>query len=224
MRRILFRLRILGFAALAAGLALAGAGFLYGVPTADDGLDAAQAMYEDQGITLSYNEEGQLIDRGTPETAQAILRLLEDDWKYPVDHSNLDPDDPIVNTRDELMYQYAAITYHVLHGEQTVTLTAEQVPITYRGVDYTEPGEYDIEVGAYYAGLDRTHPIEGQLRDAWSPLALSLTAYLAAGHANQAAGELAWFTSIGIGVVGLVVAALGGGLVWVSYGDRKKDA
>ncbi len=217
---LMLRLRIVSAAVIAAGLVLAGVGFLYGAPIADDGLDSAQAMYADQGITLSYNEDGELIDRGTTETAQAILALLRDDWDYPVDMDNFDPNDPLVNTRDELMFQYATITYHVYHGTTTVTLTEEQVPITYRGVEYTQAGQYQIEVGAYYAELDRTHPIEGQLRAAWSPLALSLLSFLAAGHANQAAGELAQMTSFGFGAVGLVVAAAGAGMLWISFARR----
>ncbi len=224
MLRTLFRLRIVGIVLAVAGVAVAGVGFGYGVPTAQNGLDSAQAMYETQGVSLTYNEAGQLVDRGTPEGAERIMALLRDDWDYPVNERNLDPADPLVNTRDELMFQYATIVYHVLHGTQAVTLTAEQVPITYRGVEYTEPGTYNIEVGAYYAQLDRTHPIEGQLRAAWSPLALSLTSYLAAGHANQAAGELALATSLGIGAVGALFALGGGGLVWVSFGASKSLA
>jgi hypothetical protein len=213
------RARVLGIALAAAGLVMAGAGFLYGLPMANEGLESAQAMYEAQGVTLSYNEDGQLVDRGTVEGAGRIMELLEDEYQYPVDHANLDPDDPLVNTRDELMYQYATIVYHVLHGTVTVNLTAADVPITYRGVDYTEPGDYEIEVGEYYAKLDRSNPIERQLRDGWTPLALALTSYLAGGHANQAAGELAQATSLGIGAIGLLFAAAGGGLVWVTFGQ-----
>ena len=213
------RIRTLGIALVIAGLGLAGAGFAYGMPQANDGLASAQAMYEAQGVELSYNDAGQLVDRGTPEAAQNILALLEQDWKYPVNHDNLDPSNPIVNTRDELMYQYATITYHVLHGMQKVTLTAEQVPITYRGVTYAEAGEYEIEVGEYYANFDRTNPIEAQLRNAWTPQALAITGTLAAGHANQAAGELAQATTLAIGGIGLLFSAAGGGLVWVSFGQ-----
>ncbi len=216
------RIRILGSILAAAGLAVASLGFFYGMPTANDGLDSAQAMYAAQGVSLNYNEDGQLTDRGTPEGAQAILAMLERDWDYPVNHANLDPNDPLVNTRDELMYQYAVITYHVLHGKVAVVLGEDQVPITYRGVTYSEPGTYDIEVGAYYAEFDRTHPIEGQLRAAWSPQALALLGALAGGHANQAAGEVAWFMSLAIGGLGVLFAVAGGGLVWVSYGIQHR--
>ena len=217
MNTVMKRVRILGILLAAAGVAVAGVGFFYGVPTANDGLASAQAMYEAQGVSLTYNEAGQLVDRGTPEGAQKILSLLENDWKYPVNHDNLDPNDPVVNTRDELMYQYATITYHVLHGEVAVKLTAEQVPITYRGVTYAEPGEYKIAPEAYYGELDRTHPIEGQLRGAWTAQALALTSALAGGHANQAAGELAQATTLAIGGIGLLFALAGSGMVWVSF-------
>ncbi len=224
MMTILKRMRILGIALAVAGVTVAAAGLFYGLPLADDGLDSAQAMYAAQDVTLSYDEEGRLLDRGTPEGAAKIMALLEEDWAYPVDHDNFNPDDPVVNTRDELMYQYAVITYHVLHGERTVTLTEADVPISYRGVTYTEPGEYQIAVEKYYAQLDRSNPIERQLREAWSPLALGLVAGLAAGHANQAAGELASVTSVGMAAIGFLFVLAGAGLIWISYGRPQQQA
>lgn len=213
------RIRILGVFLAVAGVAVAGVGFLYGMPQANDGLASAQAMYEAQGIELSYNDEGVLVDRGTPEGAANIMKLLEDDWKFPVNQANFDSKNPLVNTRDELMFYYATITYHVLNGEVDVKLTAEQVPITYRGVTYTEAGTYKIAPLDYYANFDRTNVIEGQLRAAWSPQALALTAALAGGHANQAAGELAQATTLAVGGIGLLFAAAGGGLIWASFGS-----
>jgi hypothetical protein len=210
------RVRILGAGMMITGLVLFGVGLLYGVPLAKAGLDSAQAMYKAQNVTLSYNDNDELIDRGTPEAAQAIMSLLEDSWAYPVNHSNFDPNDPLINTRDELMFQFATLTQHILIGERAVTLTEADVPIEYRGVTYTEPGTYSIQVNGYFRDFNRNHPIEGPLREAWSADANSLLANLAAGHANQAAGELALFTSLGFGGVGLLFALLGGGLIWVS--------
>lgn len=221
METLIKRARILGVALAAAGVAMAGAGFLYGMPQAQDGLASAQALYEAQGVKLSYNAEGQLVDRNAPEGAQKILALLEDEWKYPVNRANLDPNDPLVNTRDELMYEYAVITYHVLHTEQTVKLTESDLakgPISYRGVTYDKPGEYKIAVEKFYAQLDRANPIEKQLRDAWTPQALALTGILATAHANQAAGEIASATTLAIGAIGLLFAMAGGGLVWMTLG------
>src|ERR1051325_9842972 len=128
------RIRIVGILLVVAGVATSGAGFLYGLSQANDGLASAQAMYAAQGVALSYNEQGQLVDRGTTDGADRIMSLLVDDWKFPVNKANFDPKDPIVNTRDELMFQYATITNNVLHTEVAVALTAAQVPITYRGV------------------------------------------------------------------------------------------
>jgi hypothetical protein len=215
---IAVRLRLVGYALVAAGVGVAGAGFLYGMPQADDGLESAQAMYESQGVSLTYNEEGQLTDRGTTEGAQRIMDLLVKEYKYPINPADFDPNDPLVNTRSELMYEYATITYHVLHTTVAVRLTDADVPISYRGVDYTEPGTYNISLEHYYAHLDRSNPIERQLREAWSPLAFSLTSSLAGAHANQAAGELARMTTIAIGAIGLLLAATGGAVVWASYG------
>jgi hypothetical protein len=216
------RLRVVGTLVIVAGLGVSAAGFLYGMPRANDGLASAQAMYEAQGVELAYNDEGQLVDRGTTAGAASIMALLVDEWKFPVDAASFDPADPLVNTRDELMFQYATITYHTLHGEVDVKLTAEQVPVTYRGVTYTEAGTYKIAPLAYFAQLDRTHPIEGQLRAAWSPTALALTAQLAGAHANQAAGELAQMTTLGIGGIGLLFVASGAGLVWSSFGRDER--
>jgi len=216
---MMMRLRIMGVVLVTAGLVVAAAGFFYGMPQANNGLASAQDMYEAQGVTLSYNDDGQLVDRGTTDGAASIMSLLENDWKYPVNHNNLDPNDPLVNTRDELMFQYATITYHVLHGTVAVELTAADVPITYRGVTYDEAGTYDIAVGDYYANFDRTNVIEAQLRGAWTPQALALTGALAGGHANQAAGELAQATTLGIGAIGLLFAISGGGLMWASFAN-----
>lgn len=217
---LMTRLRILGILLAAAGLAAAGGGFLYGMPQADDGLDSAQAMYEAQGVKLSYDKNGTLVDRGTPEGARRIMALLVDDWKYPVNRANLDPNNPVVNTRDELMFFYATITYHVLNQTVAVKLTEKDVakPLEFRGVTYDKAGTYNLTVQKYYAQFDRSNPIERQLRDAWSPQALALTGSLSGGHANQAAGELAKMTTLAVGAIGLLFTFAGVGLVWVSFG------
>lgn len=220
MDAIVVRARILGFVVAAIGLGVAGAGFVYGLPMANDGLDSAQAMYEAQGVKLSYNKDGQLIDRGTTAGAQKIMDLLVKDFRYPVNPRDFDPNDPLVNTRSELMYEYATITYHVLSTSVPVKLTASDVPITYRGVEYTQPGTYNITLEHYYAHLNRSNPIERQLREAWSPLALTLTSALAGAHANQAAGELARWVSVGMGGIGLLFGLLGAGIVWLTFPSR----
>lgn len=66
-----------------------------------DGYDSLQSFSEAQNVTLNYNEDGQLLDRGSPEEAQNILTLLTEDWGYPVNEAHLDPHDPLVNTATE---------------------------------------------------------------------------------------------------------------------------
>ena len=50
------------------------------------------------------------------------MGMLTDEWGYPVVASELDPNDPVVNTGSEYMFQMATVAYHTLHGEQTVIL------------------------------------------------------------------------------------------------------
>ena len=106
-------------------------GFLY--LKADAGLDALETVYEVQGRYMTYDEDGNFTDRGTAEAGDAILSLIEDDWAFPLNRRNLDPNDTLVNTPDELMVQYGIINYHTLHGTQTVVLTED---VEYKGTVY----------------------------------------------------------------------------------------
>ena len=84
-----------------------GAGFAF--YKIQEGYGSLQAFSVAQNVVLKYNEQGQLLDRGKPEEAQKIMRLLTEDWGYPVVESELDPNDPLVNTASEYMYQMAVI-------------------------------------------------------------------------------------------------------------------
>ncbi len=46
---------------------------------ADAGLESLDAVYAAQNRVMTYNDEGQFIDRGTVEAGDAILSLIEDD-------------------------------------------------------------------------------------------------------------------------------------------------
>ena len=83
------------------------------------GYGSLQAFSEAQNVKLSYNDQGQLVDRGEVAGAQAIMTLLKDDWKFPVVNSDLDPKDPLVNTATEFMYQMATISHHTLTAPST---------------------------------------------------------------------------------------------------------
>jgi len=177
---------------------------------ADAGLQSLEEVYAVQGRYMSYDDEGNFTDRGTAEGGAKILALLEEDYAYPINYANLDPNDPLVNTPDELMVQYGIITYHTLHGTQTVVLDEA---VEYQGVTY-EAGTYEVEVdGKYYSDFDRRHPLEGPARTmAWSPLALSLNAQLIGGvNTDLQAGMahfLSWSVFAGFGAMFVVVGGL----------------
>lgn len=181
---VVFMLAGLGF------MAVGGAVFL----RAQAGLESLGAVYEAQGIELSYNENGEFVDRGSVDTGNEILSLLKDDWKYPLNERNLDPGDPLVNTSDELMVQFSTISYHVMHGEHTVTLEEDA---EYMG-EVFEAGEYDVPVdGRYWSDFDRMHPLDSQVRElAWSPLVHGLLAELSAGVSADYLAQFAFFISL----------------------------
>ena len=61
-----------------------------------------------------------------------IMSLLVNDWGFAVDKSELNPNDPLVNTASEYMYQMATISYHTLHGATTVTFPEDVTASTAR--------------------------------------------------------------------------------------------
>ncbi len=165
------------------------------------GLKSLDAVYATQKRMMTYDADGNFTDRGTKEGGAAILSLLEKDWQFPLNRANLDPKDPLVNTPDELMVQYAIINYHTLNGTQTVVLDKD---VTYKEKLYAA-GTYQVPVeGRYFSDLDRAHPLEGKVRDqAWSPLAFGLLGNLIGGvNADYTAGMahfMSWSIFMGLG-------------------------
>lgn len=210
--------RLIAVALMGLGIVIMGIGAV-NWQRADEGLTSLDAVYEAQNVTLSYDEDGQLVDRGTTEGADAILALLEDDWQFPVDHGDLDASDPLVNTPTELMYQYATITYHVLHGTQTVTLDE---PVEYGGETF-DAGTHEVAVdGRYWTDFDRMHPLEGPAREmAWGGahgLLASISSGVAADYQAGFAHFAAWRTLL----VGFAFALAGAGLFSTTL-SRKDD-
>jgi hypothetical protein len=209
------RLKVLGII-----LGVFGLGFLVagGVAYAkvQDGYTSLQSFSEAQNVLLTYDDQGNLTDRGTTEGAQAIMSLLQDDWKYPVVSSDLDPNDPLVNTATEYMFQMATITYHTLHGTQTVTLTED---VEYNGVAYPA-GDYEFDVdGRYWTDFDRNHPIEGPARGlAWTGTAHALVAELGVGTVTHSTLQMGLALAGLFAGLGLVFMVTGGGMVWVARG------
>lgn len=221
------RLKALGLV-----LALVGSAFVVAGGVAffrvQDGYDSLQAFSEAQNVTLSYNDDGQLIDRGTTEGADAIKSMLADKWGFAIVESDLDPSDPLVNTATEYMFQMATVAYHVTHGTQTVTLT-EDMPYN----DEVFPaGEYEVQIseigspervaaglGGYWTDFDRRHPIEGPARSqAWSGTAQGIVGELGVGTVTHSALQLGLALSALFAGVGLITMMAGGGLIWVARG------
>ena len=90
-----------------------------------EGANALQAFSAAQNVKLTYNDQGQLVDHGTTAGAAAIMSLLTNDWGYKVDASEINPNDPLVNTASEYMYQMATITDHTLNATTTVTFPTD---------------------------------------------------------------------------------------------------
>jgi hypothetical protein len=212
------RLRILGIV-----LAVLGLGFIVGGGVAyakvQAGYDSLQAFSEAQNVELTYNEDGQLTDRGETAGADAIMSLLVDDWKYPVVESDFDPADPLVNTASEYMYQMATVSFHTLHGTQTVVLPED---VEYNGKLY-KAGTYDFDVnGRYWTGFDRENPIEGIARDqAWSGTAHGLIAELGVGTVTASALQMGTALSGLLAGLGLTFILIGAGLVWSTAAKKE---
>ena len=214
-----------------------GAGVAYS--KTQGGYDSLQSFSEAQNVELTYNDDGELVDRDTVEGAQAIMSLLEDDWGFPVVDADLDPDDPLVNSATEYMYQMATIAYHTLHGTQTVVLTEEDLT----GEDGTVATEYvcngetipvpdpfpvegvtcEFEVdGRYWTGFDRSDPVQAKARDlAWSGTAHALVAELGVGAVTHSTLQLALGIAALLAGLGVVCGVMGVAFIWHSLATRK---
>jgi hypothetical protein len=224
------RIRKLGYVLAVIGLlffVVAGVAYM----KTQEGYSALDAFSAEQNVALSYNDEGVLVDRGTPEGAAAIMSLLTDDWDFTVNTADLDPDDPIVDTASEYMYQMATIYYHTLHGTQVIVLAEDKEYDANGdgtiGADETFPaGEYEFEVdGRYYSEFDRSHPLEGPARtQAWSPLAFGLTAQLGVGTTTAYTLQLALGLAALFAALGGTLLLTGFGLVWAGRPEKKAAA
>lgn len=212
------RLRQLGIVMVAFGIIFSGSG-IFAYTQVQAGAASLQAFSEAQNVTLQYNDDGDLIDRGSTETAAAIMSLLEDDWGYPVRASELDPADPLVNTATEYMYQMAVIGYHVMHNTQTVVLSEA---VEYEGETFAA-GEHEFAIdGRYWTDFDRRHPIEGPARgQAWNGTVHGLFAELGVGTVTASTLQLGLGVSALLFGMGLTIIILGVGLFRI--GRAKED-
>ncbi len=220
------RIRQLGIVMTILGLIFA-VGGAYAFTQVQEGYSSLDAFSSAQNVELSYNEDGDLVDRGTTEGADGIMELLTVEWGYPVKDADFDPSDPLVNTASEYMYQMATIGYHTLHGTQTVVLSED--------VEYNDElfaaGEYELfirtvgdrgELGGYWTDFDRQHPVEGPARSqAWSGTTHGLFGELGVGVVTASTLQLANGVSVLIVGLGLTIMLLGAGMFWA--GSSKEN-
>lgn len=238
-------------------LIICGLGYFVGAGVAysktQSGYGSLEAFSTEQNVELSFNEDGQLVDRGTTEGAEAILTLLRDDWNFPVVEgcgtlvtpAGICADDPVVNNASEYMYQMATISYHTLQGTQNVTLSADDITAaiasekldadgTYNGVveayqgTVITPGTYEVPVnGRYWTGFARTDLLDGPAREgAWSGTAHALVAELGVGAVTHSALQLALGIAALLAGLGVVTTAMGVAFLWESkrrYGFTTPD-
>ncbi len=87
------RFKVVGLGLIVAGLVFVGVGG-YTYMKTQEGATALQAFSAAQAVELSYNDEGQLVDRGETDGAAAIMGLLTDDWGYAVNNGRAQPERP----------------------------------------------------------------------------------------------------------------------------------
>lgn len=215
------RLRRLGLVLAVLGLVFA-AGSAYTFIKTQEGYRSLNAFSAAQNVQLSYNEQGQLVDRGKTEGAQAIMTLLAEEWGFPVAAGELDPNDPIVNTQTEYMYQMATVAYHTLNGTQTVVLDEDFTAPD--GTVYTAGTPYEVPVdGRYWADFDRSNPIDAAVRaQAWTGVAHALIGQLGVGTVTASALQMGLGLAGLFGLLGFAFIVAGLGLVWAVRPESAK--
>ena len=208
------RFKIVGVGLAIAGIAFMGVG-AYTYTKTQAGADALNAFSAAQNVTLAYNDQGQVMDRGTPEGAAPILALLQDDWGYTVDPNELNPNDPVVNTASEYMYQMATIAYHTLEGTQTVVLPED---VTTDDGTVFKAGTYEVPVaGRYWSQFDRSNPLDASVREqAWTGTAHALIAELGVGSVTASALQMGLGIAALAAALGAVLLLAGIGIVWAA--------
>ncbi len=211
------RLQRLGLVLAVIGLVFA-AGGAYAFMKTQEGYRSLNDFSAAQNVKLTYNDQGQLVDRGETKGASAIMSLLTNDWGFPVVAGDLNPNDPVVNTGSEYMYQMATVAYHTLHSTQTIVLPED---VEYKG-EVFKAGSYAFEVdGRYWADFDREHPIEGPARaQAWTGVAHALIAELGVGTVTANALTLGLGLAALFAGVGATFMFAGAGLVWATRPEK----
>ena len=208
------RLQRVGIGFVLMGIVFFAAGG-YTLYKTQQGASALQAFSAAQNVKLTYNAQGQLVDRGETAGAEKIMSLLVNDWGFAVDKSELNPNDPLVNTASEYMFQMATISYHTLHATTTVTFPTD---VVVDGKVVQPAGTYDfVNTGKYWTGFDRTDPIQAAAREkVWTGTAHALIAELGVGSVTASALTMGLGIAALFALIGLTVLLTGLGLFWAT--------
>jgi hypothetical protein len=208
------RFKVVGLGLVVAGLVFVGVGG-YTYAKTQEGANSLQAFSAAQAVKLTYNDQGQLTDRGKTEGAASIMGLLTKDWGYTVNAADLNPNDPLVNTATEYMYQMATIAYHTLESTQTVVIDKD---VTLDDGTVIAAGTYDFPVdGRYWSQFNRANPIEAAAREqAWTGTAHALIAELGVGSVTASALTMGMGIAALAASLGLVLILAGGGIIWAA--------
>src|SRR3954447_24777453 len=183
-----------------------------------EGSHALTTFSAAQNVKLTYNEQGQLTDRGTTDGAAAIMNLLNNEWGYTTNPGDFDPNDPVVNTPSEYMYQMAAISEHTLSS--TVTLPADITDAN--GAIVAHAGDKVAVDGRYYADFNFANPVDSAVRGlAWSPLPLALIGQLGVGAVTASSLQAGIGLAGLFAAVGFMFAFAGLGLVWAARPEKE---
>ena len=85
------RLQLLGIGLVVMGLVFFAAGG-YTLYKTQQGATALQTFSAAQNVTLNYNEQGQLVDRGETAGADSDHGAPVNDWGYAVDKARAQPE------------------------------------------------------------------------------------------------------------------------------------
>jgi hypothetical protein len=204
------RIKRLGFVVALFGLVFIVAGG-YAFMKVQEGSRSLNTFSAAQNVKLAYDDQGQLVDHGDAAAAAGTMSLLTNDWGYAVNQADFNPNDPIVNTASEYMYQLATITEHTLSS--TVTLPTD---IKDKDGNIVATAGTKVAVdGRYYADFNFASPVDSAVRGlAWSPLPLALIGQLGVGAVTASSLQM------GLGLAGLFAGVgvmfffMGAGLVW----------
>ena len=149
------------------------------------------------------------------------MSLLTNDWGYAVNTADFNPNDPLVNTASEYMYQMATIAHHTLTGTTTVVLDKD---VTAADGTVSKAGTYEFaKDGRYWTGFDRTNPIEAAARDqVWSGTTHALIAELGVGSVTASALQIGLGMAAILAGFGATFLLMGLGLVWATRAQTER--